>query len=453
MLELTAPAEDFSPPLLRLQREAPSPLPRLVLRVLLGLLAALLAWAVFGRLDIVAVAPGKLVPLTYLKVVQPAEAGIVQELLVREGDEVRAGQVLVRMDRRVSEADSRQLENELAVTRLQLARIDAELSGKSMKRLQSDPVDLFAHAQALLRARQSAYRDAVEGERAALARAEQEHQAARQQEQKLLSTAPIVRQQEEGWNQLMKEGFAGKLMALDKTKARIETEQELAAQRHAAESLKAAIEQSRKRIAQLASTYLQQLASERVEAEARYRKLLQDWEKQSHRHGLLELKAPQDGIVKDLATHTPGTVVQPGSVLMTLVPRDEPILAEVWVGNLDAGFVRKGQHAKLKFATYPFQEYGMAAGLVSHLSPDATEGGGQEVRSERFGGDAEGRTSPSGYRALVEMTSPYIESAGRRHMLSSGLQVTAEIHLGTRTVLEYLLSPVRRVALEAGRER
>jgi HlyD family secretion protein len=103
MLELTAPAEDFSPPLLRLQRESPSPLPRLVLRVVLGLLAALLAWAVFGRLDIVAVAPGKLVPQTYLKVVQPAEAGIVQELLVREGDVVGAGQVLVRMDRRISE--------------------------------------------------------------------------------------------------------------------------------------------------------------------------------------------------------------------------------------------------------------------------------------------------------------------------------------------------------------
>jgi HlyD family secretion protein len=341
----------------------------------------------------------------------------------------------------------------LAIKRLQLARIDAELSGKPMRRLPADPADLFAHAQAQLRSRQSAYRDAMEVERAALARAEQEHQAARQQEQKLLTTAPIVRQQEEGWNQLMKEGFAGKLMALDKTKARIETEQELAAQRHAAESLKAAIEQSRKKIAQIASAYLQQLTTERVEAEAQYRKLLQDWEKQSHRHGLLELKAPQDGIVKDLATHTPGTVVQPGSVLMTLVPRDEPMLAEVWVGNLDAGFVQTGQQVKLKFATYPFQEYGMASGAVSHLSPDATEGDGQGTHPNKFGGDADERNSPSGYRALVAMALPYLESGGRRYRLSPGMQVTAEIHLGTRTVLEYLLSPVRKLAFEAGRER
>lgn len=453
LLGLTAHTEDFSPPLLRLQREAPSPLPRLVLRIVLALLATLLAWAAFGRLDIVAVAPGKLVPMTYLKVVQPAEAGIVRELLVREGDEVKAGQVLVRMDRHISEADSRQLENELAVKRLQLARIDAELSGRSMQKQPDDPLDLFVQTQAQLKARQMAYRDALDGERAALARAEQDYRAARQQEQKLVVTTPIARQQEEGWNQLMKEGFAGKLMALDKTRARIETEQDLAAQRHATEGLKAAIEQSRKRIAQISSNYLQQLATERVEEEAQYRKLLQDWQKQSHRHGLLELKAPQDGIVKDLATHTPGTVVQPGTILMTLVPLDEPVLAEVWVANLDAGFVQTGQQAKLKFATYPFQEYGMAVGTVKHLSPDATEGGSQNARQTIRDDAGEGQNPPVGYRTLVALDLPYLESEGRRHRLSPGMQVTAEIHLGTRTVLTYLLSPVRKMAFEAGRER
>lgn len=453
LLGLTAPPEDFSPPILRLQAETPSPLPRLVLRIMLGLLAVLLIWAAFGRLDIIAVAQGKLVPVSYLKVIQPAESGIVAELLVREGDAVKAGQVLVRMDHHVSEADSRQIENELAVKRLTLQRIDAELAGKPMQRRQEDPEALYARVEAQAKARRQAYEDALGAERALLEKAEQDYRASLQQEKKLASTLPIMKDQEAGWIQLKTEGFAGRLMALDKTRARIEVEQELAAQQHTAQSLKAAIEQSRRRTAQITSNYRQQLATERVEIEAQLHKLEQDRGKQSHRHGLLELKAPQDGIIKDLATHTRGTVVQPGTILMTLIPQDEPMQAEVWVANLDAGFVQEGQQAKVKFVTYPFQQYGMGEGVVTHISPDATEGGDPGAKRFNQGNAGEPPTQLVGYRTLVALKTPYLESDGNRYRLSPGMQVAAEIHLGTRTVLEYLLSPVRKVAHEAGRER
>lgn len=453
LLGLTAPREDFSPPILRLQKAAPSPLPRMVLRIVLGLLAVMLLWATFGRLDIIAVAQGRLVPMTYLKVIQPAESGIVEELLVREGDEVKAGQVLMRMDRRVSEADNRQLRNDLAVKRLQLRRIDAELNGQPMRRLDDDPPELYAQAEAQFLARREAYRNALDAEKALAARAEEDHRAALQQERKLAGTAPIVREQEAGWSQLMKEGFAGKLMALEKTRTRIEVEHELAAQRHAVEGLKAAIEQSRKKVAQITSNYRQQLSTERVEAEAQFSKLTQEWDKQSRRHELLELKAPQDGIIKDLATHTHGTVVQPGTILMTLIPKGEPMQAEVWVANLDAGFVQEGQTAKLKLVTYPFQRYGMIEGRVTHISPDATEGGDPNARRATQGHAGEPPGQPVGFRTLVALKTPFLESDGQRYRLSPGMQVAAEIHLGTRTVLEYLLSPVRKIAHEAVRER
>lgn len=450
---LTAPQEDFSPSILKLQATAPSPLPRLVLYIVLGLLAVLLLWATFGRLDIIAVAQGKLVPLTFLKVIQPAESGIVAELLVREGDAVKEGQVLVRMDRHVSEADSRQIENDMAVKRLALRRIDAELAGKSMQRQKDDPPALYAQVDAQAQARRQAYLDALGAERALLGKAEQDYRASLQQEKKLANTLPIVRDQEAGWNQLRTEGFAGRLMALDKTRARIEIEQELAAYGHTVESLKAAIEQSRQKIAQITSNYRQQLATERVEVEAQLRKIEQDWEKQAHRHGLLELKAPQAGIIKDLATHTRGTVVQPGTILMTLIPQDEAMQAEVWVSNEDAGFVQEGLKAKVKFVTYSFQRYGMGEGEVIHISPDATEGGDPNAKRATQGNAGEPPTQTVGYRTLVALKTPYLESEGNRYRLSPGMQVAVEIHLGTRTVLEYLLSPVRKVAHEAGRER
>src|SRR5919205_2290289 len=95
---LSADALDFAPAILRLQQEPPSPLPRAVLYVLGALLAVLAIWSAVGRLNIIAVASGRLVPQSYVKVVQPASAGIIKQILVREGDMVRAGQVLARLD-------------------------------------------------------------------------------------------------------------------------------------------------------------------------------------------------------------------------------------------------------------------------------------------------------------------------------------------------------------------
>jgi HlyD family secretion protein len=172
--------------------------------------------------------------------------------------------------------------------------------------------------------------------------------------------------------------------------------------------------------------------------------------KQTHRKNLLELKAPNDGIVKDLATHTAGTVVQPGTVLLTLVPQDDILRAEVWVTNEDIGFVRPGQTVKLKLAAFPFQKYGMARGVVEHISADAAD---SSTNNSAPPADRSGRSMPLVYKALVAIQSMSLEMSGERYKLSAGMQTNAEILLGTRTVAEYLLSPVQKAWHEAARER
>ncbi|MBI5658339.1 MAG: HlyD family type I secretion periplasmic adaptor subunit [Nitrosomonadales bacterium] len=442
---LQADAYDFAPDILRLQHQPPSPMPRAVLLGLLALFFCLLLWAALGRLDIIAVAQGKLVPQSALKIVQPADSGIVEKILVREGDEVRAGQVLVRMDAQFSEADNRMLAAQLHQRGLQLRRIDAELGAAPLKRLAQDPPELYAQIEAQHRANRLAYRDALDGELALRDKAEQDLKSALEIESKLTQTVPIYREQDQVYEKLAREGFASRLMALEKSRDHIEKEQELRSQAYNVASLRSGINQSEKRIAQITSNYHQQLQNERVEAEGEYRKLKQEWEKQAHRHDLLELKAPQDGIIKDLSTHTPGTVVQPGAILMTVVPKNDLIEAEVWVTHLDAGFVEAGQTAKVKLAAYPFQKYGMVGGEVKQVSPDAADAPPGKAGQP----DAQ----QPGYRATVALAAPFLESEGRRHRLSPGMQVSAEINLGNRSVLEYLLSPIRKTAHEAGRER
>src|SRR5882724_1918940 len=145
---LQAEVWDFSPAILQAQHAPPSPLPRLILYSLLGLFAVLLVWATFGRLDIVAVAQGKLVPETFLKVVQPSDSGVIKEILVKEGDEVTAGQVLMRMDTSLSSADRMVLANDFQLRSLQLRRIDAELKGVPLTKKSGDEPMLFAQVEA-----------------------------------------------------------------------------------------------------------------------------------------------------------------------------------------------------------------------------------------------------------------------------------------------------------------
>ncbi len=272
---------------------------------------------------------------------------------------------------------------------------------------------------------------------------------ARREEAKLRETLPIYEDQERAWKQLVDEGFAGRLQAEERKRQRIEAEQELKGQAHTIQGARASIQQSRERIAQLESTYRQGLYSERVELLARYQTLTQEWEKQTHRNELLELKASQEGFVKDLATHTVGAVLQPGTVLMTIVPADEPLRAEVWVDNRDRGFVHEGQAVKVKVAPFPFQKYGMVEGVVKYVSADASE-------SQRNAGpDAQnGPPTPAyQFRSVLELKDQHLEADGVRYELMPGMQVDAEISLGDRTVMEYLLSPVRKAFHEAGRER
>jgi HlyD family secretion protein len=383
--------------------------------------------------------------------VQPAEPGVLREILVREGETARAGQVLMRMDSDISDAERATVETDLALRRLQLRRIESEMTSRPFVVESGDRPDLFAQVSAQYHANRDAYATQLESEQAVLARAEADLKAAAEMESRLLQTVPIYQAQAAAHEQLVKDGFMSKLAGLDKTRERIEKEQELKAQTHQVASLSAAIDQSRKRLAQISSGYRQQLQNERAEANAQKLRLEQEGAKQEYRRGLLELKAPHDGVVKDLATHTIGAVVSPGTILMTLVPHNDPVKAEVWITNEDAGFVEPGQAVKVKLAAYPFTKYGMLKGRVDYVSPDAAELPDTRERDRK---DGQEHVMPSsGFRAIVALEQNSLERDGKSFRLSPGMVVTAEVNLGTRSVLEYVVSPVQKTVFEAARER
>jgi HlyD family secretion protein len=449
MAELTtlAPeALDFAPDLLAIQERPPSRMPRALSLTIVALVGLLLLWAIFFRLDIIAAAEGRLVPLTFTKVVQPAEAGVVTEILVDDGQAVKEGQLLMRLDARLSQADTVALAKDVALRRLTLRRIDSEMFERPLVRSKDDPAELFAQVEGQYRARRQAYQDSLAQENETLNKAKADLAAAQQVLVKLTQSLPSYRQSAEAYRKLVQEGFVGELAANEKTREATEKEQDLKAQAATVASLSASIAQSEKHLASLRSQYRSQLENERIDTVAQLNRSGQELEKSNVKAGQLEIRAPTAGVVKDLATTNKGAVVAAGALLMNIVPKDEPLQAEVLLKNEDAGFVVVGQPVKVKVAAYPFQKYGMLDGTVALVAADASDPKQQQ---------AQGQPPTLTYRAIVKIDGTALVSArtSERLALNPGMLVTAEIHQGQRSVIEYLLSPVQKTAQEAARER
>jgi hemolysin D len=450
MSKLAPELADFAPGLLSIQESPPQRFPRLVFYVVACFVALLLLWAFLAKLDIVVVAEGRLVPQTYLKIVQPSDAGRLSEILVREGDEVKAGQVIVRLDPAIGNADYKTLDADVTLKELTMRRIDAELAGAPFLSRVGDDLQRYQQVLQQYQSHRQAYIESVEQESAALARVKNELNGAKEMQAKLQEIVPIYQQAEAAHKKLVVDGFVAEIAMREKERERIEKERDLKAQLSAVASLQNAITQSEKKLAQVKSNYESQLLNERIEITSQTRKLKGELTKQTIKNELLELRAPQSGVVKDLATSTVGTVVQPGLVLLTIVPKNEPLLAEIAVRNEDVGFMSVGQGVKLKLSSYAFQKYGMLDGKVLLLGADASS---PQDQVQRMGQSAQ-NSSPQAFRALVKLDQQVLNAPnGALFRLTAGMQVSAEIKQSQRTVMEYLLSPVQKVQHEAGRER
>jgi hemolysin D len=299
---------------------------------------------------------------------------------------------------------------------------------------------------AQLQANRAALADAVANAKAQVTRIEQELAAAIEVESKLVRTVPIAQTMAVRYDRLRQEGYVSELFALERERDRIEREQDLRAQRHTVGALRASLGQALRQHAHVVSNHRRQLHAERAEASAQLARSREELDKQLVRREHVELTAPHAGVVKELSVRTPGTVVAAGTVLLTLVPAGDALEVDVLVRNEDAGFVRAGQRAQLKVAAFPFQKYGLLVAEVLRIGPDATD-----LPQSRNAND---EAPPAGaYRARLAVPSQSLEFEGTRLALTPGMLASAEIHLGQRALLYYLLAPVQKAWHEAARER
>ena len=251
------------------------------------------------------------------------------------------------------------------------------------------------------------------------------------------------------------------LITAEKQRDALEKSKDLDAQNATVAAGASTIEAQKKRIAQIQSATASELQKELADIRAKIEQLRPNLDKTTYREGLMEHKAPQAGTVNDLATTTEGAVVQPGSVVLTLVPLGEKLFADVAIKNEDIGFIQVGQTAMVKLAAFPFEKYGLLTGKVIRVSADATEAGAGSDRGNAGGGNASSAANTAStasitatYKARIALDQQHLQGpTGQRLQAGAGMQVAVEIHQGRRFVLEYLLSPVSEAVQEAGREK
>lgn len=433
---------DFLPAALEVIERPVSPTARITAWLLLGLLTVTVLWLVLGRVDVVASAPGKLVPADDVKLIQPGAAGIVHAILVRDGQRVRAGQPLVELDPTVSDADTAQASKALEAAMLDAARLRAILSSLDGQGLRftppagttanvADTQIALARAQ-LAEIRAGSQTRAADTESARASRAEAQIQAA-----KLAETLPLLDEQIAANEKLLEKGYVSKLRVIEMRRQRLvaarDRDAALATARKAEAQIAVAGGNSRQSTAEARARILADLA--KAESDARLRK--EELTKATKRSSLQRLVSPVDGTVTQLAVHTVGGVVEAAKPIMVIVPTRGKLVAEVTIANKDVGFVRAGQPVALKVEAFPFTRYGAVPGRLEHISSDA-------VQDEKRG---------LIYTARITLDHATIRRDGATIPFTPGMAVTADIRTGRRSLASYLVSPIDEIRATAGRER
>ena len=435
----------FLPAALALQETPVHPAPRRAMWAIVALFTAALAWSLLGQVDIVAVAPGRVVVSDGTKVVQPLEAGIVKAIHVRDGARVQAGDVLIELDPTAAAADHEAVQAQAGAARAEARR--AELLAKALAPaetaapaplLRAPPVPTTAESDdARTRAEWADIRARLLRLDAEIARRQAEGATVGEALAKLETLLPLARQREADVAGLAAQGFVSGHAGQDRTRERLELERDLATQQaRAAEARAALAESTRARAAYLAEVR-RALAERQARAELDLAQLRQQGAKAAHRERITRLVAPVDGTVQQLAVRTAGGVVTTAQPLLVVVPDAAAITAEVVIDNKDIGFVHAGQPAEVKVETFSFTRYGTVPAAVTWVSADAVND------------DERGAVFP----ATLRLERAGLDIDGRSVKLAPGMAVTAEIKTGRRRVIDFLLSPLQDTANRSLRER
>lgn len=458
-----ASAEDeqaFLPAALEIVETPPSPIGRAVGLTIIALFCLALAWSILGQVDIFASATGKIVPGGRVKLIQPLETGVIRAINVKDGQNVKAGDVLIELDPTMSTADEAHVRNDLIAAELNIARLQAALSDTGTVLFHPPSgarPELIAMQRQLLSDQMGEYRAKLASLDAQRAEKEADRNAVVGTIDKLKASQGLLKQRVDILQQLIASRLASKLNYLEAAQLLSENENELVVQQNRLAESDAAISAVDEAQDREVAAFHRSVLSDLTDAERKAEDLSSDLAKAKQRRRLQFLTAPVDGVVQQLSVHTVGGVVTPAQQLAVIVPSGANLEVEAMIQNKDIGFVHPGQEAQIKVNTFDFTRYGVIHGQVINVSGDAII---QNVTTgqdrDRNNADSENGNQAGqdlNYAALISLDRSRIHVGDSFAKLSPGMAVQVEIKTGSRAIIGYLLSPLLRHVDDSMHER
>ena len=392
---------------------APMPRAARAISLIIGSLAIVCLLALgFIPVDRVVTATGKVIPRAPILVVQPLDAAIVRSIEVREGEAVRAGQILARLDPTFAAADLGALASQVSILQAQVTRMQAEVDNKTFAYSGLDP----AASEVVL-------------------------------------SDEVPKQLEAMRRELEHLNVGSKINTLSAADSRVEMQRNMdAAEQTAAGAQRDLAAQVSERDGFIQSWHAD-VAEKLAEAIGKLSDARESLNKAQLRRQLVELRADRDATVLTISRVSVGSVLSAGQQFFTLVPTDAPLEVEVLIAGNEDGYVHVGDPVSIKFDTFPYTQYGMAHGVVRVISPDSFSAQ-DEQRNPTGATPVPGGANAGGvwFRARVTLDRIGLHDTPEGFRLIPGMPVTADIKVGKRTVLRYLLGRVMPVVSEGMRE-
>lgn len=449
MDDLTPQEREFLPHLLEIEETPPSPVQRSVLWTILALAGVALLWACIGQISVVSSAQGKFIPAGRVKQIQPMETSVVKAILVKEGQHVRKGELLLELDPAINAAELESNSRQLDINRMDQARLAAELGNTSPRYATNrDEPGLIALQESLRRSRQASYSAKLDETQALVSEKESALASAEATQRKYEELTVLASQREEDARPLLPMGAISRLDYMQLKQDLVTNRNDLAAQSKAVEQARHARTEAMRQLDGVRHNRTTDIYTDLGKKVYDASGLAGSVEKSRQLYELKWLRSPVDGVVQRVDVATTGGVVTPAQSLVTIVPDGTPLIVEASLSNEDVGYVRPGQEVEVKVDTFPFQKYGTLKGVLVWVSPDADEksqgsdgGNGSSPAGKSSPDPKSGKTSYV-YKVHIKPEQTTFMVDGKSVPIQPGMTVQADITTDHRRIVEFFLSPI-----------
>jgi hemolysin D len=421
----TKDKHEFKPLLVEIEDRPLNPLGRALLWTIISLMILGGLWLYFAKIDVVVSARGKIIPYGEIKVLQPIETGVISKILVREGELVHKGQVLVEIDPSVTETNLDSKQKNLELLEIETNRLMALIEDKPFLMPETcKDKDVLATQELIYIATKQGFKqqklliekqilqvkEQIKSAVIDKSRLEQHSENIKEKELNLLEVIDIIARSE--YEAVHKEV--------------IEYEEQIRMRNHDLKQLNEKLNELDEQTLLITQEYQNKLLEELTQKNKEASLLKVEIESIEFQKAKQRITSPVDGYVSKLMVHTIGGVVTPAEKLIAIIPKDVPLVIQATVLNQDIGFIKEGMESAIKVDTFDFQKYGLIPATVSHVADDAME-------DEKLG---------PVYQIYLEPHKDYLIVSGEKIYLNSGMSVTAELKVGKRRVIEFFIYPL-----------